>query len=505
MSKPKLIILVGLLAFLPLSAQWQEVQFDDSDMALDLTEAFTFQKYPTYDQYLQMMEHFASTYPSICRLDTLGRSEEGRLLLALKISDFVEMEEAEANFLYTSSMHGDELVGIVLLLRLADHLLAGYGVDTEVTTLVDNLAIWINPLANPDGSYSADENSSLKNATRETVKGIDLNRNFPVPGESTYDDTTGMALENKQMMEFLINRRFSMSANIHAGAEVVNYPWDHTSIPHADNDWFQFISREYADEAMAVDPDYMFGWPDNGITNGAAWYVVEDGRQDYVTYYLGGREITLELSNEKQLGSDLLEDHWVKNQRSLLNYMAQCLYGIRGFVTDKENGAPIGATIRIPAQNSSYPVVYSTDIHGDYYRLIKEGTYDLVVSAPGYLTDTILSVTSTDYQATRVDIQLEKDPTLEVPTQEPAHGFRVYPNPAREQIFLSFDPLKPGQSIHDRVEIGIYSTDGVLQLRKHISYWDTPITISTEKLSGGIYILKITNSFRSGSIRFIVQ
>ena len=489
-----LVLFASLLLGSPMLAQWQEVQFDDSDMALDLTEAFTFQKYPTYDQYLQMMRHFASTYPSICRLDTLGRSEEGRLLLALKISDFVELEEAEANFLYSSSMHGDELVGIVLLLRLADHLLTGYGFDYEVTTLVNNLAIWINPLANPDGSYSADENSSLKNATRETVKGIDLNRNFPVPGESTHDDTTGMALENKQMMQFLINHRFSMSANIHAGAEVVNYPWDHTQTPHADDEWFRFISGEYADEAMAVDPDYMFGWPDNGITNGATWYVVKDGRQDYVTYYLGGREVTLELSNEKQLGSDLLEAHWDKNQRSLLNYMSQCLYGIRGFVTDKENGSPIGATIRIPGHDSSYSVVQSTANHGDYYRLIREGTYDLVVSAPGYLTDTILSVTASDYQATLVDIQLMRDPTLGAPAHGPALGFRVYPNPAREMVYI--EPIDPEPGT---LEIRITDISGALIQSTVSEYSGSPIPWPIDLLDQGFYLIHITSEKWSSS------
>ena len=113
-------------------------------------------------------------------------------------------------------------------------------------------------------------------------------------------------------------------------AEVVNYPWDYHHELHADDAWYRFISREYADEAMAVDPDYMFGWPDDGITNGAEWYVIHGGRQDYVNYYLEGREVTLELSTGLRLGSNHLEEHWNINRRSLLNYMAQCTYGIRG-------------------------------------------------------------------------------------------------------------------------------------------------------------------------------
>ena len=123
------VLITGLLLLGTLSAQWREVQFDDSDMALDLTEAFTFQKYPTYDQYVEMMQSFAADYPQICRLDTFGTSVEGRLLLALKISDQPGLNEPEANFLYTSTIHGDELIGFILLLRLADTLLKGYGND----------------------------------------------------------------------------------------------------------------------------------------------------------------------------------------------------------------------------------------------------------------------------------------------------------------------------------------------------------------------------------------
>ena len=79
-----------LLSFVPAKAQGpKSVLFDQNDMAQDLAEALTFQKYPTYDQYVQMMQGFAAAYPGICLLDTIGYSVEGRLLLALKISDQV--------------------------------------------------------------------------------------------------------------------------------------------------------------------------------------------------------------------------------------------------------------------------------------------------------------------------------------------------------------------------------------------------------------------------------
>lgn len=492
------LLIGGLMTVSWLNAQWLEMQFDNGDMAQDLNEALTFQKYPTYDQYVQMIQGFAAGYPELCRLDTFGVSEEGRLLLALKISDQVETDEPEAQFLYTSTIHGNELVGFVLMLRLADTLLSGYGIDSEITRLVDSLSIWINPLANPDGSYSADNGLSLENASRYTVKGTDLNRDFPDPATGEPDDTTGRALENRYMMEFLREHGFTLSANLHSGAEVVNYPWDFTTTLHADDAWYRFVSREYADEAKVVDPGYMALFTD-GITNGAQWYVIQGGRQDYVNYYLGGREVTLELSEEYLLESEFLEEYWNINQRSLLNYMAQCMYGIRGWIRDSETGDPVVATVQIPGHDSACSVVRSSPDHGDFYRLIKEGTYDLVITAPGYLNDTIRDVSVTDYAATYLDIRLEQDPKAGI-TQQRMPEFRLYPNPATGQLYL-----EPGGMAHGPLEIRIYSVEGQLLQYHQLYYAGQPLVIQIDGLSSGLHIIRAVCEEHAHSQHFVVQ
>ena len=95
----------------------------------------------------------SALYPTLCHLDTIGTSINGKLVLALKISDNADLNEDEPEVFYTSTMHGDETGGFILMLRLADYLLKNYNLDTRVKNLVDNLEIWINPLANPDGTY----------------------------------------------------------------------------------------------------------------------------------------------------------------------------------------------------------------------------------------------------------------------------------------------------------------------------------------------------------------
>ncbi|MCK5075068.1 MAG: zinc carboxypeptidase, partial [Calditrichia bacterium] len=147
--------------------------------------------YPTFEAYVSMMQQFAIDFPDLCVLDTIGFSVENRPLLVVKISDNVNIEETEAEFFYTSTMHGDETTGYILMLRLIDFLLTNYGESTDdgvrATNLVNNLEIWINPLANPDGTY-ASGNSTVNGATRYNANYVDLNRNYPDPEDGQHPD-----------------------------------------------------------------------------------------------------------------------------------------------------------------------------------------------------------------------------------------------------------------------------------------------------------------------------
>ena len=58
-----------LLLALLMAGQTVYAQLDDTDMAVDLDEAFTFTKYPNYFQYDSMMQQMATAYPEICRID----------------------------------------------------------------------------------------------------------------------------------------------------------------------------------------------------------------------------------------------------------------------------------------------------------------------------------------------------------------------------------------------------------------------------------------------------
>jgi len=360
--------------------------------------------YPDYDAYISMMNQFAIDYPNLCEVVSIGQSIEGRELLFVKISDNIAQNEGEPQFLYTATMHGDETAGYVLSLRLIDYLLSNYGTDPKIDNLVNNLEIWINPLANPDGTF-AGGNNTVYGATRYNANWVDLNRNYPDPEDGPHPDGNPWQVETIAFMNFAEANHFVLASNFHGGAEVCNYPWDTWAPLAADDNWWQYVCHEYADTAHLFSPaGYMTGF-DNGITNGYQWYTISGGRQDYMNYFHQCREFTLEMSNEKLLPASQLPDHWEYNYRSMLNFMEQSLFGICGTVTDAISGNPVYAEVFIENHDLDSSWVY-TNSDGKYFRPVFEGTYDLTFSAFGYYSTTIEDVSAVNRQLTTQNVQL---------------------------------------------------------------------------------------------------
>jgi hypothetical protein len=206
-------------------------------------------------------------------------------------------------------------------------------------------------------------------------------------------------------MQFAQDNAFVMGANYHGGAEVMNYPWDNTYTLHADDAWYQLISHEYADLTHEVNWNYMTDY-NNGITNGAQWYMIGGGRQDYMNGYAQCRELTIECSNSKMPNGNQLPNFWDYNKNSIFAFMNQCIYGIHGTVTDAANGQPLHATVTITNHDDAFSIVESHLPAGDYHRPIKGGTYDVTFTCSGYYPQTF-TITVSDYETVIQDVQLE--------------------------------------------------------------------------------------------------
>ncbi|HPN38739.1 MAG TPA: M14 family zinc carboxypeptidase [Melioribacteraceae bacterium] len=372
--------------------------------------------YPTYDAYVQMMYAYQENFPSLCQIIDVGSTVSGRKILFAKLSKNINSKEAEPKVMLSSTIHGDETTGYVLLLRLIDSLLISYNSNSRIKNLLDNCEIWINPNSNPDGTYKAG-NSSVSGSTRYNANYVDLNRNFWDPVDGQHPDGYAWQPETILFMNLVRQNIFTMSINFHGGTEVINYPWDTWSRLHPDDAWFQYISHEYADTCQKYAPSNYMNEYNDGITNGYDWYRVAGGKQDFYTFFGKGREVTAEISDTKLLSAALLPAHWEYNKRSLLNFIEQSLFGIKGIVTDELTGLPIKAKIEIQNHdtNADSSFIYSDGDNGFYSKMIAQGNYTIKITAPQYNTKQITGVVVSNRNATNLNIQLT--PTNPIPVE----------------------------------------------------------------------------------------
>jgi len=328
-----------------------------------------------YEATKEILEYYAAAYPSICSLSVIGQTVQGRDMMVLKISDNVETHEAgEPQFKYVGNIHGDEVVSRELLLRFAHYLLSGYenGVE-EIRQLISSTEIFILPTINPDGYHAVQ---------RENANHVDLNRNFPDPIYGIYQMPEP---ETRAIMAWSLRNHFIISASLHGGDIVVNYPYDGNRqrlsglySPCPDDELFIEISNAYASHNPDMLENDEFT---NGITNGAAWYILYGGMQDwhYVNTY-SDFAVTIELGFTKWPEASTFPSYWESNRESLMSFLKMVHQGARGTVTNSA-GEVVEATISVVGID--HPVVNWKE-DGWYYRPLAVGEYTLRCVSPQF-------------------------------------------------------------------------------------------------------------------------
>lgn len=127
------------------------------------------------------MDSMARNNPRV-RIDTIGRSHEGRPIIAMKIGPAAE-SPARPNVLFMATYHAREWAATETSIRLAKWLAAPPGTDARRDSIVQRRDIWIIPVANPDGYQFSFTNDRLWRKTRSpqgATVGVDMNRNHSV-------------------------------------------------------------------------------------------------------------------------------------------------------------------------------------------------------------------------------------------------------------------------------------------------------------------------------------
>ncbi len=263
------------------------------------------------------------------------------------------------------------------------------------------------PSMNPDGFERSTEGACFggdKASGRTNENSMDLNRDFP-----TWDDEKSDSLyDNRQpetaaVMKWIMENPFVLSINFHDGAKVANYPYDDYDGPATegvksltdDNDVFVALAEKYStnhpDMSNFTASSSCQPFP-GGITNGADWYVVAGGMQDFNYLFSNCFEITLELSCCKHTPASNLPNEWEANRNSMVRYLLYAQNGLKGYVFDHNGNLAGKARVRVYNEDTGKDIskYIETTTRGEYWRLLEPGKYKIRAEADtGYRSEPV--------------------------------------------------------------------------------------------------------------------
>jgi carboxypeptidase T len=238
--------------------------------------------YYSYQEMTDLLQELRANNTGIMMVESYGKTHEGRDVWMVKLSDNVEVDEDEPGVLLLGAHHGDEKMSFELLIFFIEYMVETYsaentdndndgyvnedpidGIDNDqdgkkdedpsedrVREAINNTQIFVIPMINPDGV----ESNTRKNCNPDPNHGVNTNRNFgydwvyydlfPIVFHKSRDTTDTSwnyrgpyeysEVETQAVKTLAESFTINISLSYHSGAEVVFYPWYHTTAkaPH---------------------------------------------------------------------------------------------------------------------------------------------------------------------------------------------------------------------------------------------------------------------------------
>ena len=270
-----------------------------------------------YHSYRELEADFQAlerSFPGLARVHTIGTSLEGRNIYALKISDYVTLDEDEAEVLFLGCHHAREWISVEIPYILAKYLLENAAADPEVRRLVNESEIWIVPLVNPDGlEYSIHYYRYWRKNRRlnfDETYGVDINRNYgyawgidnsgssPVPASDVYRGPAPFSEpETRAVRDLFLEKDFRAMISYHSYSQIILYPWGYTKAPTGKE---QELNEIAVAMASLMQPEngrvYAYG------PAAASLYLTNGDTTDWTFGIAGIPSYTIELPPIDQLG-----------------------------------------------------------------------------------------------------------------------------------------------------------------------------------------------------------
>jgi murein tripeptide amidase MpaA len=128
-----------------------------------------FDTYYRYDELTRILHAFAEEYPQLVRIESIGKSYEGRDIWLLTVTNFATGPAEEKPALWVDgNIHASEVSPSAACLYLIHRLTREYGSHEKITRCLDTRAFYVCPRVNPDGAEwaLADKPRIIRSSTR---------------------------------------------------------------------------------------------------------------------------------------------------------------------------------------------------------------------------------------------------------------------------------------------------------------------------------------------------
>jgi len=128
-----------------------------------------FNKFYRYEESTSLLKAYAKEYPNLIKLESIGKSYEGRDVWLITATNFKSGPDADKPALWVDgNIHASEVTASTTALYLIHALVTRYKKDKNVGRALDTRAFYIAPRVNPDGAEwaLADKPKVVRSRTR---------------------------------------------------------------------------------------------------------------------------------------------------------------------------------------------------------------------------------------------------------------------------------------------------------------------------------------------------
>ena len=322
--------------------------------------------YRTVESTLDSGALLASTYPDLATWSDIGDSWEkvqasgeeltllnpaglGYDIMVLKLTNS-NISGPKPQLFVSGGIHAREYTSAETAIRLAEYLLGNYGVDPDVTWLLDYHEIHIVPQTNPDGRKIAEapdiwhrKNTNDDACSALVNPGIDLNRNFPFlwgynsgSSSSGCDDTyrgsgpvsepEALAIVDYVRSTFPDQRPNDLTIpapitttgifiDLHSYSNVILWPWGPPSADIGSN----ISPNQLGYNALARRMGFINGYAASKTLS----YSVSGTTKDFAYGELGIAAFTMEMGTEFHQSCSVFENSMIADNLATLIYAAK--------------------------------------------------------------------------------------------------------------------------------------------------------------------------------------